>query len=293
MYLFNQRIYIFLFYLTVISFQGECGSSLGVCELTGDLSRYPAAADLPKKLLKRLQFEHLPGGIVPVILEKPQCDSCIAIVCGEIETVDSTDFLHMKISDTSRSNIEQKRFPLSSYSIDDIVDLEILKIKSFLERKFFVKVRINAIPLDCDVYLNGVRVGDTPTELVLESGNYRLSLEHEFCRVYRDSIEILPGNDVDINATLKFKGYQSKPFLWGSLLLSAATAGVWITEAVLHHQYLGLKKGSPEFNDYFRRYETANYIRIGLLNGAALSWTVSGFLSIKNRNLKKKLFSSF
>jgi hypothetical protein len=277
----------------MINLQGECGSSLGVCELSGDLSRYPAAAELPKKLLKRLQFEHLPGGVVPVILEKPQCDSCIAIVCGEIEIVDSTAFLHIKISDPSRSNIEQKSFPLSSYSIDDIVDLEILKIKSFLERKFFVKVRINAIPLDCDVYLNGVKVGNTPTELILENGNYRLSLEHEFCRVYRDSIAVLPGNDVDINATLKFNGYEAKPFLWGAVLLSAATAGVWITESVLHNQYLDLKKGSPEFNEYFRRYETANYIRIGLLNGAALSWTVSGFLSIKNRNLRKKLFSSF
>jgi hypothetical protein len=277
----------------MITFRGECGSSLGICELPGDFTSFPAVSDLPKKLLKRLEFEHLPGGVNPVLLENSRCDSCIAIVCGEVETTDSTAFLHLKISDNSGGNAEQKSFPLSSYSVDDIVDLGILKIKNFLERKFFVKVRINSIPLDCDVYLNGVRVGDTPTELVLENGNYRLSLEHEYCRVYRDSILILPGNDVDINATLKFKGYQARPMLWGSLILSLATAGLWVTENLFHQEYLKLERGSDGFNDYFRRYQATNYVRIGLLNGAALSWTVTGFLSIKNRNLKKKFFSSF
>jgi hypothetical protein len=286
----KQHLNFLLLFILLINALGECGPSLGICELRGDVSRMPGASELPKKLFKRLQFEHFPGGVNPVMIGDPNCDSCIAIVCGEVVTNDSNLSFNMKICDKSGENSEQKTFPLSSYSIDDIVDLGALKISNFLERKFFVKVRISSIPLDCDVYLNGVKVGVTPAELTLENGNYRYSLEHEYCRMYKDSILISPGNDVDINATLKFEGYPSKPFLWGSLILSIATTGAWIAEQSIHTDYLGLEKGSVGFNDFFRRYQTANYVRIGLLNSAVLGWTITGFLHMKNRNLKKKFF---
>ncbi|HEX2958464.1 MAG TPA: PEGA domain-containing protein [Chitinispirillaceae bacterium] len=256
---------------------GLCGSYLGICVLTGDSSQNHDIRELPKKLQKRLQFEHLAGGVLPVIIDGTRCDSCIALVYGEVIKIDSSRYLHLRISDNSGLNIDEKDFPLSSYSIEDIIDLGVLKINTFLERKYFVKVRVSSMPLDCDLYLNGVKVGVTPSELTLENGNYRVSLEHEYCAVYRDSLTILPGKDVDLNATLDFKGFQTKPLLFGSVFLSLATAGFWLAEYTYHKEYLGLDKGSREFNNYFKRYQAANYIRIGLLNTGVLSWSFTGF----------------
>lgn len=269
-----------------------CGSYVGICVLPGNPAENHGMTEFPNKLQKRLQFEHLMGGVTPVIINNSQCDSCIAVVCGDVRMVDSTRLFHLRLSDNSGTNIDEKDFPLSLYSIDDIVDLGILKINNFLERKFFVKVRISSMPLDCDLYLNGVKVGVTPAELSLENGRYRVSLEHEYCGVYRDSLILSPGKDIDLNAILKFKGYPAKPFLTGSIVLSLVTGCVWLTEYSLHKKYSALPPGSSLFNNYFKRYQTANYIRIGLLNTGVLSWSFTGFFSIKNHSLKRKLFSS-
>jgi hypothetical protein len=290
----HQKIHIVLLIALLIRSSVLCGSYFGICVLTGDPAVNYGITEFPKKLQKRLRFEHLTGGVTPIIINSTRCDSCIAVVCGSINTTDSISFFHFKLSDNSGINFDEKDFPLSLYSVDDIVDLGVLKINNFLERKFFVKVRISSMPLDCELYLNGVKVGVTPSELTLENGRYRVSLEHEYCGVYRDSLFLSPGKDIDLNATLKFKGYPAKPFLAGTVLLSLATVGVWLAEYNLHKQYFALPLGSSvsTFNTSYKRYQTANYIRIGLLNTGAVSLFFTSFLTIKNERLKRKLFSS-
>ncbi len=292
MLVIHQKIRIVVFITLLVHTSVLCTSYLGICALPGYPAEIHGVSEFPKKLQKRLQFEHLAGGITPIIINDSRCDSCIAVICGEVKMVDSARFLHLKLSDNSGTNIDEKDFPLSLYSIDDIVDLVVLKVNNFLERKFFVKVRISSMPLDCDLYLNGVKVGVTPAELTLEKGRYRVSLEHEYCGVYRDSLLLSPGRDVDLSATLKFIGYPAKPFLAGSVVLSLITTGAWLTEYSLHKQYSALPPGSSKFNNYFKRYQTANYIRIGLLNTGVLSWSFTSVFSIKNNSLKRKLFSS-
>jgi hypothetical protein len=294
MSLIYQKIRKVLLVALIVHSNVLCGSYVGICVLNSDPAGNHEVTEFPKKLQKRLQFEHLVGGVTPIIINNSRCDSCIAVVCCDVRVVDSTRFLHLKLSDNSGTNIDEKDFPLSLYSVDDIVDLGILKINNFLERKLFVKVRISSMPLDCDLYLNGVKVGVTPAELSLENGRYRVSLEHEYCGVYRDSLMLSPGKDFDLNATLKFKGYPAKPFLTGSIVLSFVTGGVWLTEYSLYKKYFALPQGTSRrtFNNYFKRYQTANYIRIGLLNTGVLSWSFTGFFSIKNHSLKRKLFTS-
>lgn len=288
----HQKIRVVVMVALLVHSSVLCGSYFGICVFPGDSAENHGITEFPKKLQKRLQFEHLAGGVTPILINSIQCDSCIAVVCGDVKKKDSTKYFHLKLYDNSGTIVDEKVFPLSLYSVDDIVDLGVLKINNFLERKIFVKVRVSSIPLDCDLYLNGVKVGVTPAELTLENGRYRVSLEHEYCGVYRDSLLLTSGRDIDLNATLKFKGYPAKPFLTGSVVLSLATAGVWLTEYSLHKQYKRLPPGSSEFNNYFKRYQAANYIRIGLLNTGVLSWSFTGFLSIKNKSLKRKLFSS-
>ena len=83
---------------------------------------------------------------------------------------------------------ETKLIPLSNRPIDEVLDLMTLKIRQFLEQNISGKVRISSVPLDCDILLNGIKIGTTPAELILEKGIYNIRLQREYLFPYQDSV---------------------------------------------------------------------------------------------------------
>jgi hypothetical protein len=288
-----ERLLYRILSISMLTYCYSSGASiLGIVPFTNAITWY-AETEIHTRLLKNLQFEQLPGGIVPQLVDSAQCSSCITLVYGRLEYIDSVPSLRFFIADREKLEKEQKVFPLASNSLDDVIDLCVLKIRTHLERNHSVKIRISSRPLDCEMYLNGVKVGKTPAELTLEKGMYKLALEHEFCKPYHDSISVNSGVNFDIDATLTFEGLVSKPFWYSSALLTVSTIAVWVLESRYHREYRQLGKGVSDnmFNDLFNRYRTAYYCRLGILNGAILSWTITGYVSFKNTRLKRALFS--
>ena len=243
------------------------------------------------ELFKRLQHEIIPHGIIPVLLHEADTVSCIAYAEGVIEMHNDVLTLLFRLTN-HESEEETKLIALADRSKDEILDIMALKIRQFLEQNHTGRVRISSVPLDCDILLNGIRIGTTPAELVLEKGTYSVRLEKEFLSPYIDSIIIVPGNEAALQAQMQFSGHRVKPWAAAASLFTAATIVLWIVENNLHQDYRDLTHGTSqsEFNSQYNRYRNANYIRVGLLNASVLGWTVSAYQYTRNKALKRRIF---
>lgn len=253
-------------------------------------------SEIHQLLFKRLHSEILPRGLMPLLLTTDQAppDSCEAVISGNIDSSENGPTYHFRLQNIHDGSEETKIIPLNGRDAEDIVEILTLTARRFLEQTISGRLRISSTPMDCNVLLNGIRIGTTPAELVLEHGKYRVRLERDNLIPFTDTVEVIPGKDVFLNATMRFKGYNSKPWFIGASLLSIVTTGLWITENRFHQDYQSLKQGTSQskFDASYNRYRTTDYLRIGFLNGAVLSWTVTGYLFAKNRSLKNHIFGS-
>jgi len=241
-------------------------------------------------LIKRLEYEILPRDVKPVSDETYKNYS--VIVEGVIDTLDGVLVLLFRLSGNEEQGKEEKLIPLRNHSIEDLLDIMALKIRYFLEQNISGRLRISSRPLNCDVFLNGVKIGVTPAELVLEKGQYKIGINRENLYPWSDSVVIEAGREKILNPSLEFQGYKIKPFIYTSAILSVATIVSWVIEFKLHESYKDLYVGLPQtdYDWHWNRYRNANYIRIGLFNATIAGWTICGFQWTRNRTLKRKIF---
>ncbi|MCX7727085.1 MAG: PEGA domain-containing protein [Chitinispirillaceae bacterium] len=244
-------------------------------------------------LFQRLNFELLPRGIKPILLTTDTIPSeCIAIASGIVEMVEQEPYLLFKIRGTgiNSSEEETKKIPLKDQSVDGVVDIMVLKIRHFLEQNISGKLKISSVPLDCEIFLDGIKIGKTPADLILAQGNYKISIEREFFWPYRDSLTIIPGKETSVFAELKFRGYMVKPWLVSALFFSSATIVAQILELKFRRDYLSLRKERREsFEVAFERYKTANQLKIGMLIPTSISWSIYFYGTYHNRILKRQI----
>ncbi|MDO5576115.1 MAG: PEGA domain-containing protein [Fibrobacter sp.] len=241
-------------------------------------------------LLKRLEYEIFPKAITLACGESSQNSSVVAE--GVIDTLDGTEVLIFRLSGNEELGKEEKLIPLRNNSIEELVDIMALKIRYFLDQNISGKLRISSRPLNCDVLLNGIKIGVTPAELVLEKGQYNIGISREHLYPWYDSVLIEPGREKHLNPSLEFEGHTTRPFVYSSAVLTLATIVTWVIESRAHDSYKNLPDGLPQsdYNRKWNRYRNANYIRIGLLNASIIGWTIGGFQWTRNRSLERKIF---
>ncbi len=72
------------------------------------------------------------------------------------------------------------------------------------------KLSVESYPNNCEVYLNGEYIGNTPLEKNINVGNYNLEVKHTGYKIYEREIKILRGKETTIIANLeKMKGTLS------------------------------------------------------------------------------------
>ncbi len=294
-----QRVYKFSFFKNLLLISGI------FCILSADQNSYigirrfsiasPAMEfyqSIDVLLFQRLNFELLPHGVIPVLIKDTIPEECIALVGGSVEMIDSIPYIRFKVtgSGSNEKEEETKLISLHNQPIDAIVDILTLKIRHFLEQNVTGKLRISSKPLDCDVLLNGLKIGKTPLELVLEQGKYAVQLSRSFFSPFKDTVVLIPGRETILNASMRFEGHNLRPWIISGTLFTGCTILAQIVESQFRKDYMAQTTGN-NFSLYFEKYRTANYIKVGLLIPATTSWLISGYLYFQNRNLKKEIFS--
>lgn len=241
-------------------------------------------------LFQRLNFEFLPNGIKPMVVVDTIPKSCKAVVSGSIDLVDSIPILLFKISGTGSMGKEEetKRIALNDQPVDAIVDILTLKIRHYLEQNITGKLRISSNPPECDVYLNGMKTGSTPTELILEEGRYALELRRIYFAPFMDSLTILPGHENAIQASMRFEGNNTQPWFISAIVLTTATITAQLLELHYRDEYLSSTSGN--FNNFYGRYQSANIVKVCISIPTAVSWIIATHHYIQNKTLKKEIF---
>lgn len=289
-YFFN--FLILAFFCLPISLQAKSNSYIGIKRfaITSSVSEYYNSLDI--LLFQRLNFELLPRGIKPVLIADSLNMNCIATVQGTLEIIADEPMLIFSISGISGSEEETKKIAIKEQSPDAIVDIMAIKVRHFLEQNISGKLRISSVPLDCDLLLNGIKIGKTPAELVLEQGMYTIEIQREYLLPYRDTVSILPGQETSLAKTLQFKGHALKPWVIGGLLFTGSFIVSQIVESHFRAEYSvkNAAMGTDYFNTKWKQYRTANTIKIAFLIPMATTWTITGYQILENRSLKKHIF---
>lgn len=268
-------------------------SYIGIRRFTINSSTIDYYQSIDVLLFQRLNFELLPHGVKPILIHDSIPSECIAMAGGSVELVDSVPFLFFEVRGvgTTANDVETKKISLQNQPVDAIVDILALKIRHFLEQNVSGKLRISSKPLDCEILLNGVKIGKTPADLILENGTYAVQMNRDHFAPFVDSAVVLPGRETSLSATMEFRGYNVRPWLLSAVFLTLGTVTVQIVEAQLHHEYLDAMR-EDEFNKAYDRYEITNAIKIVMLIPTVTAWTMSGYLSYQNNSLKKSIFSN-
>ncbi|MBN1308805.1 MAG: PEGA domain-containing protein [Chitinispirillaceae bacterium] len=247
-------------------------------------------------LFQRLNFELLPQGIKPILLGDTLPQKCIAFVSGSVEIIDSLPYLNFKVSGSGQTEREEetKRLSLNNQPVDAIVDILALKIRHFLEQNITGKLRISSTPLDCDIFLNGIKIGTTPAELDLEHGTYAVQLQRTYFSPFKDSAVVLPGRETILSASMQFHGHYLKPWIITATLFTACAIAAQVLELKFKTDYrdLGPETEKNDFDRLFNRYQAANAIKVSLLIPVATTWTISAYHFFQNRALKKEIFGT-
>lgn len=267
-------------------------SCIGIKEFVAKKQEAAAIDNLQLTLLKRLSYELLPRGITPVLIDSMTPNDCIAVAYGFFELQEGEPVLRFILTGLNGTGDEVKIIPLSDRSNKELLDILSLKIRHFLEQNISGKLRISSTPLGCNILLNGIKIGATPAELILEQGAYAIRLEGDYLSPYFDSIRVQPGGESVIAASMQFQGYRTAPWLTSAALFSLCSVAGLAIETYYHKQYNSISKNASqnEYNHFYERYRIANYCKIGFLNAAALSWTIYGYQFARNRTIEKKIF---
>jgi hypothetical protein len=248
---------------------------------------------LGRELYQRLNFELLPRGIKPLLLSDSIPSSCVAVASGSIRIVDSLPVLNFRIVNIRQNEEDVKKLVIEDYTVDEIIDILALKVHHFLEQNVSGKLRLSSTPLDCDVYLNGIKIGKTPAELILEPGTYKIQLHREYLQTYKNSVTITPGREVSLSPVMRFHGLDTKPWFISALVFTGCTIIAQVIELHYEKEYNALKYYNTlaEFNRHFNNYRYANIAKVALLIPTATTWTLSGYSFLENKALKRKIFS--
>lgn len=289
-----SRFLHFLLPVIVIFFKAYSSSEsfLGIQQFKVDSTLIGQWDSLDSQLYQRLNFELLPQGIKPLLLRNSQPKSCVAIASGTISIIDSMPQLEFFITNSNRKEEDVKKLIIADYTVDEIIDLLSLKVHHFLERKVSGKLLLSSTPSDCDVLLNGVKIGQTPAEFILEAGKYSIQLEREYLNTFRDSVIINAGKEVSLTPVMKFDGLKTRPWLISALIFTGCTLASQLLEYKLYKDYEGLTYNNTEdqFDRYFNRYWMANIIKVSFLLPTAATWSLTGYSYFENQTLKKKIF---
>ncbi|NLE01099.1 MAG: PEGA domain-containing protein [Fibrobacter sp.] len=247
---------------------------------------------LHTRLYKRLQYEILPRGIKPTLASDTTQENVVAKTYGSIEMQGGIRVVRFCIKLLDSHGEEIKIIPIIDQPEDDILDLMSLKIRNFLDQNLSGKLRISTIPIDCELLLNGVKVGATPAELLLEKGLYNVKLTHDHLFPYTDTVQIHPGKETELQITMKFEGNRVKPLLISSSVISILTIISMVIDINLHNKYESLPKGlAPEvYSAHFYPWRTSRYILIGSINLSAIGWGATFIQIFRNRSLENKIF---
>lgn len=282
---------VLLLFLAFSSAKAETNSCIGIKEFIANEQGAAGIDNLQLALLKRLSYELLPRGITPVIIDSTPTN-CVAVAYGFFELQKEEPVLRFILTGLNGTGDEVKIIPLRDRSSQELLDILSLKIRHFLEQNISGKLRISSTPLGCNILLNGIKIGATPAELILEQGAYGIRIEGDYLYPYFDSITVQPGGESVIAASMRFQGYRTAPWLASAALFSLCSFTGLAIETYYHKQYNSIRKNASqnEYNHYYDRYRIANYGKIGFLNAAALSWTIYGYQFARNRTIEKKLF---
>ncbi|MBN1578094.1 MAG: PEGA domain-containing protein [Chitinispirillaceae bacterium] len=284
----------FLFYLVPVVLFADQNTYIGIkrFSISSPAMNYYQSIDV--LLFQRLNFELLPQGIKPILLGDSLPPKCVAIVSGSIEIIDSLPYLRFKISGSGPSEKEEetKQLSLNDQPVDAIVDILVLKTRHFLEQNITGKLRISSTPLDCDIFLDGIKIGTTPVELDLEQGKYAVLLHRTYFSPFKDSAVVLPGRETTLSASMWFQGHNIKPWVITAALFTGCAIAAQVVESQFKEDYLALGSGTEKnkFDQFFKRYQAANAVKISLLIPVATTWTISAYHFFQNRALKKEIY---
>jgi len=282
---------VFISIITPFSASAKNNSFIGINRFSIDTSISDSYTSLDVLLFQRLNFELLPHGIKPLLIRDTLAQECTAYVNGTITALDNEHILTFTIAGVSGHEEETKKIILNKQPPDAIVDIMSIKVHHFLEQNISGKLRISSSPLDCDLLLNGIKIGKTPAELVLEQGSYHIEIQREYLFPFSDSVTIDPGHETSLAATLEFKGHSIKPWFTSAVLFTGCTILAQLLEMQLHKEYSDLKIESRDlFTKKFNEYKIANSIKIGLFIPMATTWTITGYQLLENRSLKRRIF---
>ncbi|MBN1757242.1 MAG: PEGA domain-containing protein [Chitinispirillaceae bacterium] len=273
---------------------GEIATLIGIKRFTIASPAMDYYQSLDVLLYQRLNFEILPHGVTPFLIQDTVPQECIAIATGSIDIVDSLPILTFTITglDENTPEEESKKISLNNQPVDAVVDVMTLKMRNFLEGNISGKVNITSKPKDCSIFLNGIRIGATPAELTLKQGKYALRLQRDYFLPFKDSIMISPGRETIVKADLQFEGHRLQPWIISGTVLAIATLAFQIAETYYQSAYLSLTPEEGDlFDPYFNRYKTANILKITFLIPTITAGTISISNFLENRSLKKRLFN--
>lgn len=215
----------------------------------------------------------------------------IALVQGAAKVVENNRLqLIVKLSSLKTQNEVTNEIPLNGKSQDDVIDIIIIKLRHFLEQNTSGKLIISSIPLDCSIYLNGIRSGRTPTELTIDKGVHIIQLEGDHLKMFRDTVKINPGQEVRIQKLMEFNGNATRPWIYAASLATLGTIISGIYEYKYHKPYKQFHLPTDPYDNYYKPYRTAYYTRLTFLNISALTWTIAIYQISSNYRLKTRIF---
>jgi hypothetical protein len=255
-------------------------------------------------LVKRLHYEYLPDNLTAVLHTHSDTASCLYSLAATIDSSHQGLFIVLHFGTGSAPESETKLVRIEEKSIRQIVDILALKVRLFLQESMLSTLTITSDPVDCALYLNGIKTGKTPATLLLNPGIYFLSIQAEHCHPFSDSIFLTTGQEVEIEATMKFKGTPSVPWFVASGLLTLSAAVVQLIEYRLHQDYLSISRycesadgetryvrcGQDDYDRKYFPYRRVHYLKIGVANAALIGWIITGYTCIRNKIVKKKVF---
>ena len=202
--------------------------------------------------------------------------------------------LEFFIRNRNQKEEDVKKLIITDYTADEIIDLLSLKVNHFLERNVSGKLFLSSTPSDCDVLLNGVKVGQTPAEFILEKGRYSIQLQREYLQTYKDSVIIDAGKEISLAPTMQFEGLKTRPWLISALVFTGCTLAAQAIEYKFYKDYKDLTWDNSEaqFDRYFNRYWMANIVKVSLLLPTAATWSLSGYSYFENQALRNKIFTN-
>ncbi|MBD3419460.1 MAG: PEGA domain-containing protein [Chitinivibrionales bacterium] len=188
--------------------------------------------------------------------------------------------LKFTIVDNPNETESIKKVPLAGKTVDDLVEIVVLKTDNYLSRTILGKLNVTSFPTDCEIFLNGVNTGLTPKEFSLESGTYKVQITGEFLKPFERAVEIVPGRTIDLDVQMSFKGYPTVYWMIGAFAFTSMA----IVSNVIENEY---KNNSLADSD---KADTAEAIRLSFQHLAVIGWTGTAFCFYMNRSIEQKIF---